>query len=369
MRIPALVSGTAVLVVLAACSPVPLDDTTATSDVPGFLAVADPAVPAGGTLNLQVTVDNGAPTGLDPQLADVATSWQLMSLVYEPLVTVGPDFAIEPVLAKRWETPSPTEYVFHLREGVRFSNGRLMTAEDVVGSFNRLLEGNGVWKAQIGPLASVSKIDENKVSFRLSMPYEPFLASLANVPAAVLPMKEIENGSLDLSTRMLGTGPYVVDAHRQDVSWRFKRRDDYWARGKPAADTVNVLIAGQEQARMAALQSGSADLAMLGNVDSPRLLSGARDTKVAAQATTDFYYLMLNSNAPGGKFDDPRVREAINIALDRPAMAESALAGLGEPTGATPAGLPGSCDPATLPSATADLDRAKQLLRAAGHRI
>ncbi|PXY24002.1 ABC transporter substrate-binding protein [Prauserella flavalba] len=366
MRIPRILCAVAATAVLSSCSAAPVSDNAPTSEVPGYLAVADEAVTSGGTLDLQMTVDNGAATGLDPQLADVATSWQLMSLVYETLVTVGPDFSIEPGLAESWDNPSPTEYVFHLRKGVTFSNGRAMTADDVVGSFERLLAGQGVWKTQIGPVEKVSKVDDRTVSVTLSSPYQPFLASLANVPAAVLPIKEIEDGSVDITREMLGTGPFVVKSHRQDVSWQFTRRDGYWAQGKPSADTVNIAIAGQEQARMAALQNGSADLVMLGNVDAPELLNGVRGTAVGTQATTDFYYLMLNSNAPGGKFDDPRVRQAINIAMDRRAIADSALGGLGKPTGVTPAGLPGSCDPAQVPSAKAGLDRARQLLREAG---
>ncbi|MDA3647966.1 ABC transporter substrate-binding protein [Saccharopolyspora indica] len=366
MRISHFACAAGTVVALAGCSAAPLDSTTARSDVPGYLAVADGAVPAGGTLDLQMTVDIGAATGLDPQLADVATSWQLMSLVYETLVTVGPDFGVQPALAESWETPSPTEYVFHLRDAVTFSNGRAMTADDVVGSLQRLLAGQGVWQAQVGPVERVSAVDDRTVAVKLSRPYAPFLAALANVPAAVLPMKEISEGSLDPAKTMLGTGPFEVETHRQDVSWRFKRRTGYWAAGKPAADTVTVVISAQEQARMAALQNGSADVAMLGNVDAPKLLNGARGTRIGAQTTTDFYYLMLNSNAPGGKFDDPRVRQAINIALDRQAMADSALGGLGRPTGVTPVALPGACDPALVPSAQADLDRARQLLREAG---
>jgi peptide/nickel transport system substrate-binding protein len=331
---------------------------------PGYLAVADG--PDGGTLDLQLHIDTAAAAGLDPQAADLAISWQLMSLVYETLVTVGPSFEIEPLLAESWETPSPTEYVFHLREDVAFSNGRPMTATDVVGSMERLLAGQTVWAAQIGPVESVEAPDDHTVRFTLAAPYTPFLAALANVPAAVLPMTEVEEGSVDLETEMLGTGPFVVARHRQDVAWTFERNPDYWAPGKPALDTVNVQIVPQEAARIAALQDGSAGMAVLGNVDSPSVLEGAGGVGVLTQATTDFYYLMLNTQAPDSKFADERVREASNIAIDREQVAEIALDGLGQPTGVTPAGLPGACDPSALPSATAGAERARELLAEAG---
>ncbi|MGN9785400.1 ABC transporter substrate-binding protein [Nonomuraea sp. ZG12] len=332
---------------------------------PGYLALADDKLPAGGALNFAVHIDSGAATGLDPQLADVATSWQLMSLVYETLVTVGPDFSPRPMLAESWETPDPTTYVFKLRQGVKFSNGRELTADDVVGSLKRLLAAESVWKGQLGPVDKVTKVDDATVKVTLTKAYTPFLAALANVPAAILPMKEIDDKSLDISKEMLGTGPFKVEAHRQDVSWNFVKNGHYWDSGKPAADSLTVTIAPEEAARVAAVQNGSVGLAALGNVDSAAMLSGAADVKVASQATTDFYYLMLNSLNP--KFADPRVRQAVNMALDREQIAAVALGGQGKPTGVTPAGLPGSCDPATLPSATGDgAAKAKELLAQAG---
>ncbi|MFI7633072.1 ABC transporter substrate-binding protein [Nonomuraea sp. NPDC049400] len=332
----------------------------------GYLAEADQSLPAGGTLNLAVHIDSGAATGYDPQLADVATTWQLLSLSYETLVTVGPDFSVQPLLADKWETPDPKTYVFHLREGVTFSNGREMTADDVVGSLKRLLASKSVWRGQLGPVKSVTKDGDRTVKVTLSEPYTPFLAALANVPAAVLPMKEIDDKSVDPAKTLLGTGPYVVGNHRQDVSWTFKRNDKYWAKGKPAADAVNITIAPEEAARIAALQNGGAALATLGNVDSASMLAGAKNVQVVTQATTDFYYLMLNTQAPNSKFADPRVRQAVAIALDQQQIADVALGGKGKPTAVTPAGLPGACDPAALPSASKSLDEAKKLLAEAG---
>ncbi|MET8865138.1 ABC transporter substrate-binding protein [Nonomuraea sp. NPDC004580] len=336
------------------------------SAAPGFLAVADTALPTGGALNVQVHIDSGAATGYDPQLADVATTWQLLSLSYETLVTVGPDFAIQPLLAEKWETPDDQTYVFHLRKGVKFSNGREMTAADVVGSLKRLLASKSVWRGQLGPVESVTEGEDGTVKVALSEPYTPFLAALANVPAAVLPMKEIDAGTVDPATTLLGTGPYVVRDHRQDVSWTFERNDAYWGEGRPAADTLTITIAPEEAARIAGLQNGSAALATLGNVDSASMLAGARDVKVVTQATTDFYYLMLNTLKPGSKLADPKVREAVAIALDPEQIASVALGGKGKPTAITPAGLPGACDPAALPSAGKSVDDAKRLLAEAG---
>lgn len=364
-KIRYLCTAAAVAPLLAACAGTGVQQPDASSR-PGYLAVADKSVRPGGKLDLQVPVDIGTVNGLDPQLADVASSWQLMSLAYETLVNAGPDFRIEPGLASSWETPSPTRYVFRLREGVTFSNGRAMTADDVVGSMRRLLKGQGVWRAQIGPVESVRKLSDRSVEFTLTKPYEPFLSALANTPAAILPMAEINKGSVNPKKTMLGTGPFKVTFHRQDVLWRFQRNPHYWAPRKPAADAVNVSVVPQEQARIAALQNNSANMAMLGNVDAPKILKGVRGVSVRPQPTTDFYYLMLNNNAPGGKFTDRRVREAVNIAMDRDQIGRVATGGYGKPTGVTPAGLPDACDPKQLPSAKAGLDRARALLKEAG---
>lgn len=352
MRPIRLACGVAAALLATACAatgttttPAPAAQETA---APGFLAVADQALAKGGTLNLQVHIDSGAATGYDPQLADVATTWQLLSLSYETLVTVGPDFGVQPLLAEKWDTPDDKTYVFHLRKGVTFSNGREMTADDVVGSLKRLLASKSVWAGQLGPVEEITKDGDGKVRVTLKEPYTPFLAALANVPAAILPMKEIDDKSVDPATTLLGTGPYVVENHRQDVSWTFKRNDAYWNQGKPAADTLNITIAPEEAARIAALQNGGAALATLGNVDSETMLAGAKDVKVVTQATTDFYYLMLNSLKPGSKLADPKVRQAIGIALDTQQIADVALGGKGKPTAITPAGLPGACDPAAL---------------------
>ncbi|GAA1008392.1 ABC transporter substrate-binding protein [Acrocarpospora pleiomorpha] len=337
---------------------------SSTPSTPGFLAVADNSAAPGGKVTLQVAIDNAAAAGLDPQMSQAAASWNLMSFVYQPLVTVGPDYTIEPLLAEKWATPDPTTYVFTLRPGVSFSNGRALTADDVVGSMKRLLAGQSVWAGQLGPVESVEKTGDNEVTFKLKSPYTPLLGALANINASILPMKEIDEKSIDITKETLGTGPFVVGEHRQDVAWTFKKNPAYWNKEQPVVDTLTVEIVPQEATRLAALRDGSAQMSAFVNADTAKLLEGVPNVRVAGQATTDYHYLNLNSL--GKTFADQRVRQAVNIALDRKQIAEVATGGQSKPTGVTPEGLPDACDPAKVPSATAGLEKAKALLKEAG---
>jgi peptide/nickel transport system substrate-binding protein len=241
-----------------------------------------------------------------------------------------------------------------------------MTADDVVGSLERVANGQTVWRAQVGPIKTVRKVDDSTVEVDLSQPYTPFLAALAHIDAAIMPMKEFDAKTFDPAKQMLGTGPYEVVNHRQDVSWTFARNPDYWEKGKPSFDKVDVKIVTSDATRAADLRSGAADAVELSSNDDPANLAGAPNVRVATQSTPNFYYLILNSQRPGSKLSDQRVREALNIALDRKQLVDVAMGGLGSPTGIVPAGLPGACDTSQLPSASKTIDDAKQLLADAG---
>lgn len=360
-----LAAGAAACLLFAGCGGGPAADATK-EQAEGYLAVADDSENGSGDVTVQLDYDSVEAGGLDPQTATTARSWSLMSLVYDTLVTIGPDFGFEPGLATGWETPDPTTYVFTLRDGVTFSNGRPMTADDVVGSLQRLLDSGGVWAIQLDSVRSVEATGEREVTVTLERPHTAFLATLANTPAAILPMKEIESGALDPAEEMLGTGPFVVEDHRQDVSWRFARNEHYWDADRLKIDTLDVEIVGEESTRLAAVRDGSADLAFFNNVDSLDLLAGTADARAVNQQNTDYYNLFVNSQRDGSPLSDPDVRFALNTALDRQQIADLALAGNALPTGVSPVTLPDACDPADLPSEQASLEEAEQTLADAG---
>lgn len=353
-------------IVLASCSgattpdPAPSADDGETADSADEAGEAGDAA-SGGRLIVAEGIDS--PDSMDPHVAIFDVTWRLQDLVYDTLVTVDEDAQLQPRLAESWEQTSETTYLFRLREDVTFSNGRALTVEDVVGSFERLLDPDtgAFWPLLLGPVESVTAVDGSAVEFELASPYTPFLAAMANMSTAILPMEELGDGSFDPETQMLGTGPFVLLEHLPDQSWTFERNEQYW--GEPsAADEVEIRIIPDDSARIAALRSGSVHVASFATPDAPVLLGEVPEVDVTVQGSTEMYLLILNGVAPDSPFVDANVRQAVDAALDRDAILGLALAGLGEQTALTPVGLPDACAPAF----ERDIDRAIALLEDAG---
>jgi len=192
-------------------------------------------------------------TMLDPHTALVGSAWQLQYLVYDTLVTMGDHFEIQPGIAESWEQPTPSTYVFHLREGVTFSNGRAMTAGDVAGSIGRVVDPKfgSWWACQMGSVKSVQAVDAKTVKIELNEPFTPLLPSLAASMTAILPMKELQEGTFNPSKELMGTGPFMVTAHQQNDYWTLTRNPHYWRKGYPKFDEVSIRIITDDGARLA----------------------------------------------------------------------------------------------------------------------
>lgn len=350
---------------LTGCSAAADTETTPPTQeeqAPGFLAVADESFESGGELVVQLDYDTAEASGLDPQGAATARSWMIEGLAYETLTSIDENLAVAPKLATSWEMPTDTEYVFTLADDAVFSNGRPMEATDVVGSLQRLIDNPTTWTGQLGPVSSIEATGDLEVTVTLAEPYAPFLSALANTPAAILPMAEIEAGDVDITQEMVGTGPLVATAHRQDEAWTFEPNEHHPDAADIGFTTLTLDIVGDEATRAAALRDGSADFAVLNSSDSADLLASAEAVTVVGQKNTDFHYLMINSVGGDEALQDEAVRFAINAAVDRDAINELALGGSSEASGVTPAGLPDSCVAAELPSAAVDIAEAKAVI-------
>lgn len=327
-------------------------------------------------------------TGFDPAPEGNQTSWEIHAVVYESLVFLDSNLQPAPGLAERWETPDPTTYVFHLRQGVKFHNGREMTADDVVFSLNRVLTlPTAWWKSLMGPQLPPRPATPNAagtpvaqptvglsfeatsryvVTARLTEPYAPFLQALSSTCVSIVPGEEVKTGKIDLTKQLVGTGPFKFAEHQQDQRWVFQKNPDYWQAGLPHLDQVVWQVMPDESSRVASLSTGEIQITMFEN---PKLLDLAgKDPNVAAveQLTTNYYILFVNGKQP--PLNDARVRQAISLGIDRGQLKDGALFGHGTPTGPIAAGFKQLAVPYTqVPFYARDVAKAKRLLAEAGH--
>ena len=112
-------------------------------------------------------------TGFDVHVAGTVASWEMYQMVYETLLTTDENLKVQPGLAASWEQTSPTSYVFKLRSGAKFSNGRPVTAADVAGSLQRIKnpETASYWSAQLGTIARIETPDDQTVKVELETPH------------------------------------------------------------------------------------------------------------------------------------------------------------------------------------------------------
>jgi peptide/nickel transport system substrate-binding protein len=341
----------------------------------------------GGTLNV------GKPyelSGYDPHPEGNQTSWEIHAVVYESLVWLDDNLAPVPGLAESWEQPDDRTYVFKIRQGVKFHNGREMTADDVFYSLNRVLTLPAAWwDTKMGPLRIPDEAEQTAVAmgtpesgpsvgltieatgpyeFRAttSEPFAPFLASLSGTDAAIVPGQELEAGTFDITTQMIGTGPFQLTEHLQDTRWTFDRFADYWREGLPMLDQVVWHVNVDEQARVTALRNGEIHITTFENPTMLDLVAGDANITSVVQPTTNYWILFQNGHQP--ELADERVRQAIVLGIDRQQLVDIALFGRAQPTGPIAAAYPTMARPMSeIPFHTRDVERAKQLLADAGY--
>lgn len=301
--------------------------------------------------------------GWDPALVTASSSFELMAAVYETLIIFDDDGQPMSILAESWEQPDDTTYVFKLREGVTFHNGNPLTAEDVVFSFERLMDpdAGSVWASQFEPVESVEATDDLTVTFNLNQSYGPFLSVLTAGYTAILP----NSPDTDFQTEMIGTGAYKIEEHVQDTHTILVAHEGYWREGQPATPNLRYNIMPEESARLAAVRTGEINLTSM--VD-PVTIDTARtdDGVVVLEQDTSDYYL-LGFNTAEAPFDNVQVRQALSMAIDRQAIIDSVFFGSGQVSGPLAPTLGDWALPLEdLPNYAVDLDGARALLEEAG---
>ncbi|MGW4111028.1 ABC transporter substrate-binding protein [Actinosynnema sp. NPDC004786] len=274
----------------------------------------------------------GEPENLNPILGYAPDG---ASKVFDGLVARDARLHLVPGLAREVPTVSADglTWTATLREGVTFTDGTPLSAQDVVFTYRAVLDGdNGSTIAsRFDAVADVTAPDDRTVVFRLSYPYAPFAQQLT---LGIVPRKAFDGVDVDsapFNTAPIGTGPYTVAEWRKGDRIVLEANEGYWG-GAPAIKTVTVVFVPDDNARATRMAAGEFD----GTVLPPKLVKSYADRpgyRVVRNPSADYRGLGLPSELPFTS--DPRVRRAINLALDRQAMIDAVLAGAGKPA-ATP---------------------------------
>lgn len=275
----------------------------------------------GGTFRVVLP---GEPRTLDPNAMDDETSLLLASNLYSKLVTLDTDMRLLPDLARSWEVSEDGRaYTFALQENVLWHDGEPFTAADVRWTLEHLKGRRSFAAEALRRITAVETPDDHTVVLRLAQPWAPLLTTLAWEGAFILP----RHGGAS-PARPVGTGPFRLGSWERGRSLTLEANREFRKPG-PYLDRIVYRFADSERALDLVL-SGQADYMVIRPALSrlPALAADPR-VRVLTSPTDSRYYLAFNLRRP--LFQDHRLREAINRALDRPALLERALHGYGAP--------------------------------------
>jgi peptide/nickel transport system substrate-binding protein len=276
--------------------------------------------------------------------------------VYDALTAFDAGNRVAPALAESWENRDELTWIFHLRRGVSFHDGQELTARDVLWSFDRARRAPA---SRIGTyLIAIDKVlalDAHTVEITTRRPYPILLNKIAFV--LIVPA-----GSPPVISQPVGTGPYRLVFHEPGKRVALRAFDRYWG-GAATVQSVEFLVIPDRDARVEGLLDGDLDIVEeAGAADLGRIRT-ARGCRIVSQTSLGVAYLELRSDRQ--PLDDPRLRRALSLALDRGALAQ-ALGGEAEPIGQMVTRNVFGFAPG-IPPPAADPAGARALLAAAGH--
>ncbi len=275
----------------------------------------DPSgIKRGGTLIAAMAAD---PQGFDSHITSAHSSFEILENVYEQLVTVDENLNMVPALAESWEVSDDNlTWTFNLREGVRFHNGRPLTSDDVVYSYERIMNpdtGSGVsWR--FGSVESVEAVDDLTVAIHLTEPSPNLLGRIGGYGGmAIIPKEIVEDGTVD--THPVGTGPFKFVEYVPGDRVVLEANPDYWEEGKPYLDGVTFKPIPDETVRLTNLLAGEVD--WVDSLPPQRVTELATSGEVIVDKVSGGDYWYIGVNTTREPFNDVRVRQAIAYAIDR----------------------------------------------------
>jgi ABC-type transport system substrate-binding protein len=351
----------------AATAPAAAKPTEAAKPGAAAPAAAPAAQPAavGSGQPLRVVLGAEA-TAIEPALDPVKSSIVIDNTMLDTLAMNTPDLKFVPWLAESWESVAPTRWRLKLKQGVKFHNGEPFNADSVVYSTQVFLTTKGIARSWFDHLSGAEKVDENTVDLITKAPSSILPSSLAFL--YVFPPKyHAEQGQAGFGKQPVGTGAWKFVEWNPGVSLKVTPNPDYWGK-KPAIGDIQFRWAADGSARVSLIQTGEVDLAQ--NIP-PALTDRVEQSGAARiEQAKSIRKVFLEFNINEGPTADPRVRKALNHAIDVDSVIKTLFRGraYGRDKGIIHEGFEGYQGD-KLQAYTYDLDLAKKLLAEADRTL
>ncbi|MCK8602984.1 ABC transporter substrate-binding protein [Desulfoferrobacter suflitae] len=324
------------------------------------------------TLRLAMDAD---PVSLDPHVQLSGGMLQYSHMVYDPLIRWTQDVQFEPRLAEKWERLDPLTVRFHLRKDVRFHSGNPFTAKDVAWTLARLKKSQD-FKGLFEPFAEPVIVDDHTIDLKTKKPYGLTL----NMCTYIFPMdSQFYSGKDDkgldkdaivkteysfANEHESGTGPYYVESREPGQKWVLKAFPEYWDKNRGNVDTIILTPISEDATRVAALLAGDVDFIMPVPPQDFDRIENSRGIQLITMPGTRVITFQLNQKRRP-EFKDAKVRQAIVYAVNNTGIVDKIMKG--RATVAAQNSPPGYVGYVADLSPRFDLEKARQLMKEAGH--
>ncbi|MCO6418362.1 ABC transporter substrate-binding protein [Siccirubricoccus sp. KC 17139] len=295
--------------------------------------------------------NDGDVNSMDPYTRQETFLLSFGSNFYEPLVRRNRQMQPEPALAERWEQPSPTVWRFHLRRGVKFTDGTPFTADDVVFSAERVRAPGSNLQSVLATVKEVRKIDDHTVEFETSVPDPILIQEITNwgIFSRVWAEKNNATRPADLTSReenfatrnAMGTGPFRLVLREPDRRTIIEPNPDWWDKPEHNIQRAELNIIANDATRVAALLSGEVDFVYtvppqdvdrIGRSQGVRIIQGP-ELRTIFLGMDQMRPQLLKSDVQGkNPFQDVRVRRAMLLAIDMNAIQRTVMRGQSRPS-------------------------------------
>ncbi|CEJ19283.1 Dipeptide-binding protein [Ralstonia solanacearum UW551] len=331
----------------------------------GGLALAACALPAFAAKDAVMAV-NSTFTTLDPYDANDTLSFSVAKSFYQGLFGFDKDMKLVNVLCESYDVSKDgLVYTFKLRHGVKFHDGTAFDANAVKANFDRVTNPANKLKRYtlFNRVAKTEVVDPYTARVTLKEPFSPFVNVLAHPSAAMISPAALQKYGKDIAFHPVGTGPFEFVEWKQTDYLKGKKFASYWKAGQPKIDTITWKPVVDNNTRATVMQTGEADFAFSIPFEQAAVLKGSPKVDLIAAPSIIQRYITFNTRVK--PFDNPKVRQAINYAINKDALTKVAFSGYAVPAdGVVPQGVDYAVKLGPWPYNPA---KARELLKEAGY--